>query len=102
MNIPALILQGDGGFSLIWTILPFVAIFAIFYFLVIMPQRKQAAELQSLIGGLKIGDRVVTNGGVIGKIVEVRDKSFFIRSADKAIIEIARSAVVGIDAEGTN
>jgi preprotein translocase subunit YajC len=101
MNILALILQGDGGFSLIWTILPFVAIFAIFYFLVIMPQRKQQQELKDLISNLKMGDRVVTNGGLIGKIVEVREKSFFIRSADKSIIEIARSAVVGIDAEGT-
>jgi preprotein translocase subunit YajC len=106
MNILALMFQdaaaGGGGYGLVWTILPFVFIFGIFYFLVIMPQRKQQQELKDMITTLKIGDRVVTNGGVIGKIVEVREKSFFIRSADKSIIEIARSAVVGIEAEGNN
>ncbi len=96
-------LQGDsGGWGTIITFLPLIAIFGIFYFLVIMPQRKKQAELTQIISNLKIGDRVVTNGGLIGKIVEVRDKSFFIRSADKSIIEVARGAVAGIEAEGSN
>ncbi len=80
---------------MIWTLLPFVFIFGIFYFLVIMPQKKQAQELKNMIAELKMNDEVVTNGGVIGRIKEVRDTSFIIQSADKSFIEIAKTAVVG-------
>ena len=96
MNILAMFFQGEGGGgSLIFGLLPFVFIFAIFYFLVIMPQKRQQKELQQMITELKINDEVVTNGGVIGKIKEVRDTSFIIYSADKSFLEVAKSAVVG-------
>lgn len=94
MNIFALFFENGGG-SLIVTFLPFIAIFAIFYFLVIMPQRRQQQELKNMIAELKTGDEVVTNGGVIGKIIEVRETSFIIRSADKSNLEVSRTAVVG-------
>ena len=77
----------------------FLIIFGIFYFLVIMPQRRQQKETQELIANLKINDEVVTNGGIIGRIKEVRETSFIIQSADKSFIEIARTAVVGKRAE---
>ncbi len=77
----------------------FLIIFGIFYFLVIMPQRRQQKETREMIADLKINDEVVTNGGVIGRIKEVRETSFIIQSADKSFIEIARSAVVGKRAE---
>ena len=64
-----------------------------------MPQRRQQKETQELIANLKINDEVVTNGGIIGRIKEVRDTSFIIQSADKSFIEIARTAVVGKRAE---
>jgi preprotein translocase subunit YajC len=96
MNIFALFFQGDaGGGSIIWSFLPFIAIFAIFYFLVILPQRRQQQETKNMVAALKAGDEVVTNGGLIGKIIEVRDTSFIIRSADKSNVEIAKTAVVG-------
>ena len=93
MKIFLFAFQAGGG--LIWTLLPFALIFGIFYFLVILPQRRQQQELKTLIENLKNGDEVVTNGGIIGKIVEVRDTSFIVRSADKALLEIGKSAVVG-------
>lgn len=99
MNVLAFFLQDGGAGSFLFSILPFIAIFAIFYFLVIAPQRKRQQELQKMIADLKIGQTVVTNGGLIGKIIEVREKSFIIRSADKSNLEIARSSVVGIEAE---
>ena len=72
-------------------------IIAVFYVLLIRPQQKRQRELQDTIATLKIGDRIVTNGGIVGKITAVRDTSFYILSADKSIIEIARSSVAGID-----
>ena len=83
MNINLLLFQdatGGGGGSIIWTILPFAFIFAIFYFLVIVPQKKQKQQLQELITQLKINDEVVTNGGIIGKIKEVKDTKFQINN----------------------
>ena len=61
--------------------------------------RSDSEQLQETISQLKAGDRIVTTGGVIGTITTVRDTSFLIRSADKSILEIARSAVAGIDEE---
>ena len=87
--------DAGGGTSLIWTILPFVFIFGIFYFLVIMPQKKQKQQLQEMITQLKINDEVVTNGGIIGKIKEVKETSFIIQSAEKSFLEVGKSAVVG-------
>ena len=75
-------------------ILPFVVIFGIFYFMVILPQRKRQQEMQELIANIKIGETVVTNGGIIGKVVQLNEKSLIIRSADKSNLEIARSAVI--------
>ena len=89
---------GSSG-SLIWTILPFVFIFGIFYFLVILPQKRQRQQVQDMITQLKINDEIVTNGGVIGKIKEIKDTSFIIQSAEKSFLEIGKSAVVGRKAE---
>ena len=102
MNIFLLFLQdAGGGSSLIWTLLPFAAIFAIFYFLVILPQKKQQQQLKDMLTELKINDEVVTNGGIIGKIKEVRETSFIILSAEKTFLEIGKSAVIGKKAETT-
>lgn len=90
--------QGEGG-SIFSTILMFVPIALIFYFILIRPQQKQQKETQSMIAELKINDEIVTNGGVIGRIKELRDTSFIIQSADKSFLEVARSAVVGKRAE---
>ena len=90
---------GGGGGSLIWTLLPFVFIFGIFYFLVIRPQKKQREDIQNMITQLRINDEIVTNGGVIGKIKEIKDTSFIIQSAEKSFLEIGKSAVVGRKAE---
>jgi preprotein translocase subunit YajC len=87
--------DAGGGGSLIWTLLPFVFIFGVFYFLVILPQKKQKQQIQDMVTSLKINDEVVTNGGVIGTIKEVRETSFVIQSAEKSFIEIGKAAVVG-------
>lgn len=89
------ILFFQSGSLLTSLILPLVLIVGIFYFLVILPQKKQQQQLKEMIASLKIGDEVVTNGGIIGKIIEVRESSYIIRSADKSNMEIGKPAVVG-------
>ena len=89
----------QNGLGAIGQFLPIILIFAVFYFLLLRPQQKRQRELQQTISQLKTGDRIVTTGGVIGTITSVRDTSFLIRSADKSILEIARSAVAGVDEE---
>lgn len=98
MNFLLFYFQGEGS-SIFSTILLFLPIALIFYFILIRPQQKQQKELQALIAELKINDEVVTNGGIIGRIKEVRETSYIIQSADKSFIEIARTAVVGKRAE---
>lgn len=95
MDITLLFFQDAGGGSLIWTLLPFVFIFGIFYFLVILPQKRQRQQLQEMITQLKINDEVVTNGGIIGRIKEIKETSFIIQSAEKSFLEVGKSAVVG-------
>ena len=99
MNTLLLLFQDSGTGSLLWTLLPFVFIFGIFYFLVILPQKKQKQQLQEMITQLKINDEVVTSGGLIGRIKEIKDTSFIIQSAEKSFLEIGKSAVVGKKAE---
>jgi preprotein translocase subunit YajC len=86
------IFQQQGGNFLV-AILPWVLIFGVFYFLLIVPQRKRQRALQETIENLKAGDKVVTNGGIIGTITAVRDSTFLIRSGEKSILEISRAAI---------
>ena len=93
----ALLLQSAGGTgSLVFQLLPFVLIFGVFYFLIIMPQRKRQQQLQAMISELKSGDRIITTGGIIATVTAVRDASLIVRSADKTMLEISRAAVTGL------
>jgi len=96
MNTFALFFQDTGGGASIFGLaLPLLLMGGIFYFLVLLPQKRQKQQLAELVGGLKINDEVVTNGGIIGKVKEVRETSFVILSADKSLLEVGKSAVIG-------
>lgn len=97
MTIFILIFQG--GLGALGGLVPMLLIIGVFYMLLIRPQQKRQRELQETISQLKAGDRIVTTGGIIGTITTVRDTSFLIRSADKSILEISRTAVAGVQGE---
>ena len=80
-------------------LLPMLLIFGVFYLLLIRPQQKKQRQLQATISELKTGDKVITTGGIVGTITAVRETSFLIRSAEKSILEIARTAIAGVDSE---
>ena len=71
-------------------------IFAIFYFVLILPMRRKQKKLEALVKGLKTGDRVVLNAGIFGTIVGVEDDAFLVRVDDKTRIKVLRSAVAGL------
>ena len=93
------ILLFQGGLGALGGILPMVLIIGVFYILLIRPQQQRQRKLQETIAQLKAGDRIVTSGGIVGIITSVKDNSFLIRSADKTILEVKRSAVAGLEGE---
>ena len=70
-----------------------VALIAIFYFMMIRPQQKKQKEIRKFREGLKKGDNVITEGGIYGKIVEVRDDSFLIQVDSNVKIRVSRESV---------
>jgi preprotein translocase subunit YajC len=77
--------------------LPFILIFGIFYLLLIMPMRRRQKKHKELLSKLTKGDRVITNGGIFGTVVEVEDDKLTLRIAEpKVDIQVARSAVAGL------
>jgi preprotein translocase subunit YajC len=75
--------------------LPFAIVLAIFYFLILMPMQRRQKKVQEFQSSLKVGDKIVTTGGIYGQITRVNDKSVQVQIADKVRIEIARAAVGG-------
>jgi preprotein translocase subunit YajC len=87
--------QGQGGTPLLGTPLMLILIFAIFYFLLILPQQRRQKRWQAMLNDLKNGDRVVTSGGISGTIIALRDQVVHLRVPPDGIkLEVARSAVV--------
>ena len=75
------------------SMVPIVAIFLIFYFLIIRPQQKQAKEHQKMLEALKKGDRVLTNGGLYGVVVGFRGEDVELKVAENVKLLVARSAI---------
>ncbi len=75
-----------------WVML--ILIFIVMWFFMIRPQRKQQKELQAFRDGLKKGDKVMTIGGIYGKVVEIKDNSLLIEIDSNVKIRVAKSSVV--------
>jgi preprotein translocase subunit YajC len=92
----AVLVQFGGGGS-IGMFLPLIFIFAIFYFLLIMPQQKRQKKWQEMLNNLKTGDRVVTSGGLRGTVIALRDDSLHLRvPPDNLRVEVTRASVVSV------
>ncbi len=86
----------QSGSSLL-TIAPLLFIFAIFYFLLIMPQQRRQKKWQQMLSELKTGDKVVTSGGLRGTIVALKDDSLHLRiPPDNLRLEVTRASVVSV------
>ncbi len=77
-------------------IMPLLLIFIVFYFLVIMPQKKEQRKHAEMIKNIKKNDEVVTIGGIHGTVVNIKEKTFVIRVDDNTKIEIDKTAVASV------
>ena len=83
------------------TFLPMVAIFVVFYFLLIRPQQKKAKEQKAMLEALQKGDEVVTAGGIVGRIAKLTDQYATIEVAPNVEITVQRQAVAQLLPKGT-
>lgn len=84
-----------------WGLVPFIILFAVFYFLIIRPQTKRAKEHRKMVGALAKGDEVVTNGGLLGKITDVNDDFLTVELAQGVQVRLQRQAVASLLPKGT-
>ncbi len=91
--------KGDGGAGGMAGLIPLLLMFVIFYFLLIRPQQKQARKREEFIKNLKIGDRVVTSGGLHGEVKGMTDTTLTLEIADKVRVKVTRSAIGGSSQE---
>ena len=74
---------------------PFVLVLGIFYFIILMPMRKKQQKVQTFLESLKVGDRVITTGGIYGQVTRLGDQSIQLQIADKLRIEVAKASIGG-------
>lgn len=86
--------DAGGGFA---TILPLILIFAVFYFLLIRPQQKKAKVHREMLGAISRGDKVITGGGIMGKVTKVvNDQELAVEIAEGIKVRVQRSMVAGV------
>ena len=91
---------GGGGNALL-QILPFIAIFAIMYFLIIRPQQKKIKQHQEMVEALVRGDTIVTAGGLVGKIVKVtNDNDVLVELAKDVRVKVIRHTISEVRTKG--
>ena len=98
VGLPWLLAMGapSPGSPSAWVqLLPFVLVVGIFYFVILLPMKRRQQKVQAFLAGLKVGDRVVSSGGLYGTITRIGDQSVQVQVADKVRVEMSRNAVVG-------
>ncbi len=101
MNFSVLtnLLGGEGGGGqIIMTIIMVVLVGVFFYFFMIRPQKKQEKEVNEMRNSLSVGDEITTIGGIIGKVISIRDETVVIETShDRTKIRLLKSAISKVD-----
>ncbi len=84
----------DGASPLV-QIVPFVLIFGIFYFIILLPNKRKQQKVQQFLDNLKVNDRVITTSGIYGQVTRLGEQSVQIQIADKVRVEVAKAAIGG-------
>jgi preprotein translocase subunit YajC len=83
------------GSSLLVQFVPLVLVVGIFYFIILLPMKRKQQKVQEFLDNLKVGDRVVTTGGMYGQVTRLGDQSVQLQIADKIRIEVAKASIGG-------
>ncbi|KLU58702.1 preprotein translocase subunit YajC [Peptococcaceae bacterium CEB3] len=83
--------------STLTIVLYFVVFFGIMYFLMIRPQQKQQKQRQAMLNSLRVRDKVITSGGIYGKITKIKEKSVMVQIADKLEVEVTRAGIASVE-----
>ncbi len=95
--------QGGLMPSVFIQLLPLVILFALLYFVMIRPQRKKEKETQAMLAAVKVGDKIVTIGGIAGKVTKIKDEYVYMESGsvgnpnEKSFLKIERSAIKTVE-----
>ena len=84
---------GSGGFT---SFIPLILMFVIFYFLLIRPQQKTTKEHRQMVDNLKTGDRIITSGGLHGRITGVAENALTVEIAEKVRVKVNRGSVTAL------
>ena len=87
--------------GLMEALFPFIILFIVFYFLLIRPQSKRAKEHKSMVDAISKGDEIVTQGGLYGRVSEVREEYLQVKLADNVEVKLQRGAVMSMLPKGT-
>ncbi len=99
LPVVALAAPADSNVSPWVQFLPFALALAIVYFVLLLPMKRRQKKVQSFLESLKLGDRVITTGGIYGTIVKMADRSVKLQVADKVNIEISKAAIAGLQGQ---
>ena len=84
-----------GQVSPLVQLIPFALVLAIFYFVILLPTKNRQKKVQEFLAALKVGDKVVTSGGIFGSIAKISEDSVQLQIAPNVRVDIARAAIVG-------
>jgi preprotein translocase subunit YajC len=76
-------------------LIPFALVLAIFYFVILMPMKKRQKKIQEFLAALKVGDKVVTSGGIYGSIAKLGDDAIQLQIAQNVRVDVSKAAIVG-------
>jgi preprotein translocase subunit YajC len=83
------------GSSLLLQFVPLVLVVGIFYFIILLPMKRKQQKVQEFLDNLKVGDRVVTTGGMYGQVTRLGEQSVQLQIADKIRVEVAKASIGG-------
>ncbi|HUK36905.1 MAG TPA: preprotein translocase subunit YajC [Vicinamibacterales bacterium] len=89
----------DTGGSPWLQLIPFVLVLGIFYFIILLPMRKKQQKVQQFLESLKVGDKIITTGGIHGQVTRLSGETVQVQIADKVRIEVSKAAIGGLQGQ---
>ena len=89
--------QATGGQGFLIQLLPLILIFVVFYFLLIRPQQKRVKQHKEMISSLKVGNQIITSGGMVAKIIKIDDESFITIAISEGVnVKVKRDTITEV------